>query len=351
MKKLSTLLIVCLILTIYGCGQQSTSPVVTNTEPAVQEIPADIEKVLDIYSFDGQNNSRGMAFALPFDIINNDYNGEYDIYAVTFLWGQFFGFPSNIAVATDWTGDLSVNGVADIKVIHKIDFEKDQDYLVENDIPSKAEWVSITNGDFDGLTFIVMIKRGIEYFAPLNLTFNTEPFNLKLPIEKLRFFKGFYLADNYNGVAVFAHKIWHNFCPSGAMKGKWIKEDIAGNNGHFEGIWLDDSQAQPAGIYVGQFWTDDNGNRYFEGSVSGYITDQVIAYLKGQWFYDDPRMCALCGSGHGKFHGRFEFVDRDGWGYFGGTLGWGPSVEALELPMGGLWKKRCPMISDTDGWN
>jgi len=351
MKKVFALFIICLILVIYGCDRQSRSPVVAGTEPTAQEMPAEVEKVLDSYSFDGQNNKKGTAFPLPFDIVSGGTNGEWDAYAVTFLWGQFFGIPTNIAVETDWTGDLSVNGVADIRVIHKIDFEDGQDYLIDNDNPAISEWVSITNGDFDGLSFIVLIKKGIDYFAPLYLTFSTDPFQLRLPIEKLRMFKGFYLADNFNGVAVFAHKIWYNHCPSGVMKGKWIKEDIASQNGRFEGLWIEDNQSEPIGIFVGQFWTDEDGGRYLEGSVSGYITDQVIAYLKGQWFYDDPSLCPVCGSGHGKFHGRFEFVDRDGWGYFGGTFGWGTSVDALELPLEGIWKKRCPTISNTDPWN
>ena len=351
MKKVFTLFLVCLILTIYGCGQQSTSPVVTKTEPVAQEMPAEVEKVLDLYSFDNQNDKKGMAFPLPFDIINGDTDGEWDVYAVTFLWGQFFGIPTNVAVQTDWTGDLSVNGVADIKVFHKIDFEDGQDYLIDNNEPAISEWVSITHGDFDGLSFIVLVKKNITYFAPLYLAFNTEPFQLKIPIEKLILFKGFYLADNSNGVAVFARKIWHNHCPSGLMKGKWIKEDNAGQNGRFEGLWLETNLSEPAGIFVGQFWTDDDGNRWLEGSVSGYITDQVIAHLKGQWYYDDPSLCPVCGSGHGKFNGRFEFMDRDGWGYFGGTFGWGTTVDALVLPLEGTWKKRCPTISSNDTWN
>ncbi|MCP4706721.1 MAG: hypothetical protein GY865_19155, partial [candidate division Zixibacteria bacterium] len=310
-----------------------------------------IERIIELNSFDGLNNQKGMALSMPIDIINGDTDGEWDVYSVTFLWGQFFGIPSNIAVETDWTGDLSVNGVADIKVFHKIDFEDGQDYLVESDNPSMSKWVSITNGDFDGLSFIVMIKRGIEYFAPLYLSFDTGPFQLKIPIEKLRMFKGFYNADNSNGVAVFAHKIWSNQCPRGMMKGTWTKDDIAGQSGNIRGLWLENNQNAPAGYFMGQFWTDENGNRLMEGYVTGYITAQIIAYFKGQWYYDDYRECALCGSGHGVFKGRFEYDDRDGWDYFGGTFGWGTSVDALELPLEGTWKKRCPTISNTEGWD
>lgn len=351
MKKVSALFLVSLILIIYGCGQQSTSPVISDSEPAVQEIPVEVERVIDQYSFDNENGKKGMALSVPFDVISGDEYGEWDIYAVTFLWGQFFGMPSDVAVETDWTGDLTVNGVAEIKVMHEIDFEHGQDHVVNSDEPAIAKWVSITNGDFDGLSFIVMIKRGIDYFAPLHLTFNTEPFQLRLPIEKLRMFKGFYQVDNHNGVAVLAHKIWHNHCPSGAMKGKWIKEDNAGQNGRFEGLWLENNYFEPAGIFVGRFWTNEDGERYLEGSVSGYITDQVIAYMKGRWYYDDHSLCPMCGAGHGKFHGRFEFADRDGYGYFEGVFGWSTSVDALELPLEGKWKKRCPTISDADSGN
>lgn len=354
MKKAYLFLLVCFILSIYGCGQQNKSPVATNTEPIQQEMPAEIEKLIDQYPFSSQNDEKRMASSLPIDLLSKYTNGEWDVYAVTFLWGQFFGFPSNVAMETDWTGDLSVNGVADIKVIHKIDFEADQDYLVDNDIPAKSEWVSITDGDFDGLSFLVLIKRDIEYFAPLYLAFNTEPFQLEIPIEKLVMFKGFYLPDIYNGVAVFARKIWYNHCASGLMEGKWIKDDNTGESGRLEGLWFNNEKNEPEGIFVGQFWTDDNGDRLLEGSVSGYITDQVIAYYKGRWYYDDYRMCPSpwCGTGHGVFSGKFEFVDRDGWGYLGGVFGWATTdAEEKELPLKGRWKQRCPTISHSDGWD
>ncbi len=354
MKIISTLSLACLIFAILGCGNQSSSPVVSEkSEPIATEMPGDVSRILDSYDFNNSDSKRGLAFPLPFEVIDGSLDGEWDAYAVTFLWGQFFGIPTNVAIETDWTGDLSVNGVADIKVIHQIDFEADQDYLVEDDNPALAGWVSKTNGDFDGLCFIVLIKREVEYFAPLYLTFNTEPFDLQLSIDQLRLFRVFYIADNFNAVAVFAHKIWQNHCASGIMEGKWIKEDNTGLKGRIEGLWFNNENIEPTGIFVGQFWTDENGDRLLEGSVSGYITDQVIAYLKGRWFYDDFRMCpsADCGTGHGKFYGRFEFADREGWGYFRGEFGWPVDAAGLTLPLKGVWKQNCPTISNTDTGN
>ncbi|MCP4704728.1 MAG: hypothetical protein GY865_08970, partial [candidate division Zixibacteria bacterium] len=79
---ISVLFLVCLILTILGCGQQSTSPVVTEAEPVGQEIPADIERIIELNSFDGLNNQKGMALSMPIDIINGDTDGEWDVYSV-----------------------------------------------------------------------------------------------------------------------------------------------------------------------------------------------------------------------------------------------------------------------------
>ena len=234
MKHVSILLLTSLMLFIWGCGNQNNSPVTSDkNEPVAVEMPDEVSKILDTYDFNNQNGKTGMVFSLPYEIISGAYDSEWDIYAVTFLWGQFFGFPSNVAATTDWTGNMSVNGVADIKVIHKIDFEDNQDYLVDNDNPAISEWVSITNGDFDGLSFLVMVKKGVEYFAPLYLTFETEPFKLQISIDQLRMFKGFYLTDNNNAVAVFSRKIWQNHCASGLMEGKWIKDDLAGQYANF----------------------------------------------------------------------------------------------------------------------
>ena len=58
-----------------------------------------------------------------------------------------------------------------------------------------------------------------------------------------------------------------------------------------------------------------------------------------------------CGTGHGIFQGKFEFMDRDGWGYFGGTFGWPTTADAIALPLRGVWKMNCPTVSDANGWD
>ena len=144
--------------------------------------------------------------------------------------------------------------------------------------------------------------------------------------------------------------IWTNHCPGGFIDGTWHQDNSNLHEGSFEGLWYE-RNGEPFGIMTCQYWRNNDGRGEFHGYLSGYITDQIIAEIKGRWYYDDYSLCPMCGSGHGKFHGRFEFMDRDGWGYFGGTFGWGTSVDALELPLEGYWKMHCLGISSNVNWN
>jgi hypothetical protein len=59
-----------------------------------------------------------------------------------------------------------------------------------------------------------------------------------------------------------------------------------------------------------------------------------------------------CGTGHGVFAGKFEFADRDGWGYLGGVFGWATTDDTeIELPLKGHWKQKCPTITDSNNWD
>jgi hypothetical protein len=100
------------------------------------------------------------------------------------------------------------------------------------------------------------------------------------------------------------------------------------------------------GYFNGEFWINDDGTREFSGHVSGYYTDQVIAEFNGRWFYDDFRMCPMCGAGHGGFLGRFEMVDGQGRGRIRGVFGdYTDPPEKLALPLKGIWQTSCGFIT------
>ena len=204
-----------------------------------------------------------------------------------------------------------------------------------------AAWRSISVNDFDGLTFLIFVKRGIEYFAAPRLFYDTEPMKLELLLERLEHLDAFFPAGPWSGVAVHARKLKPNHCPHGILGGRWIKDDNTGSEGRFEGIWAD-AHGSPIGPVAGRFWTTEGGERWLEGVVSGGTTTQVIIYLEGTWFYDDPRMCMMCGGGHGRFIGRFMRADGDGGGKFGGEFGdWSIWPDDVDMPFAGRWRRDC----------
>ena len=71
----------------------------------------------------------------------------------------------------------------------------------------------------------------------------------------------------------------------------------------------------------GRFWTNEDGRRVLEGSVSAYHTDEVMFHLRGSWLYDDMRMCPMCGVGHGVFHGKIFRTNDRAIGEFHGEFG------------------------------
>lgn len=356
MKQLMVLFFACITLTFLTCSQQSTSPVSTDTsQPVAQEVPEDVEKLLDENDYKEEAFTKQMAYGVRLDESPYDAAGYYDIYTITFLWGHLHNAVTSDISLTDWTGSLSVNGEADVKVVNTIGFEEGQDYLVPVTTPSQVAWVSFTAGDFDGINFLIYVRNDVEYFAPLTLSFATEPFAVTYEFSNLHYFKAYYQIDNINAVAVYARKLYPHHCPRGYMKGKWIRDDNTGAGGRFEGIWYDDRKNEPTGYYVGQFWTTEDGRRLFQGSVSGYITDQIIAYFKGYWFYDDMRLCPQveCGISHGWYYGRFDYPHVNGGGYMRGEIGWPDptSVDAASIPMRGIWREYCPGVSSAQGSN
>jgi len=260
---------------------------------------------------------------------------------VTFLWGQLGGVPSSDVAPTDWSGSLSSDAEVTIDVRFIIDFEPGQDSLMPVGTPSRAEWVSSTGYDIDGLSFRVSVARDNTGSVAPYLLFATAPITLQLPFYQLEYYAAYYPLGNGQGLAVLARRLWHHPCPAGALRGSWHWQDNTNSNGTFDGLWLDNN-GEPIGVYSGRFWTTSDGAREFEGSVSGYITDQVIAEFKGHWRFDDPRVCPTCGDDYGLFCGKIRWLDNSGTGVMRGSFGYlNSEVDAAVLPMIGVWKKIC----------
>ncbi|MCP4684546.1 MAG: hypothetical protein GY867_03760, partial [bacterium] len=173
-------------------------------------------------------------------------------------------------------------------------------------------------------------------------------FTLSLSFSKLDNYLAFFAVDGCNAVAVHARKLRPPECVKGLLAGEWIKEEPFGQTGRMEGRWLD-ADGYPIGLYVGKFWHDETDLQprgRFEGSVSGYYTDQVIATFKGYWWYDDPSLCPMCGEGHGQFAGRVFYahdptVSHQEVGSMKGQFGWRESFEDVAYPMSGVWSLKC----------
>jgi hypothetical protein len=197
-------------------------------------------------------------------------------------------------------------------------------------------WVSLTSGDFDGLHFIIRLPKSSPAATPVAITFATTPFTLQMTAKQMVWFSAYYQISNTSGIAIHSQQI--NTQAHGLMEGHWIKATIAGDSGSFNGLWLDQS-GNPTGVFSGIFWTQNDGQRLFSGNVSGNPTAQIIAYIHGSWYYDDPRDCALCGSGHGKFSGYFKYASSVAdVGIIGGEFGdLSLPPNQLDLPLSGFW--------------
>jgi hypothetical protein len=342
MRVFASVLMLLIILQM-SCGQNGNSPVSSNDVNVDREdIPAKVQKVMEYYAPDENGVSlAGVACPAPMDV-SDMLDPRYEVYIATYLWGRLQNAATDPSEPTEWSGTLSVTGSpAYVFATQTIDFEPGQDSVLQHDAPVFAAWVSFTDGDFDGITCLVILDKENQYTDPVYLDFETVSFDLQLDFEELVDFAGFYEVDNVNAVAVHIQRIWPPECLHGLMSGEWVKDDLSGQQGHFAGLWLV-SNGDTSGYYSGIFWINADGYGEFSGSVSGYYTDQVIASLEGSWYYDDPRMCPLCGTGHGVFYGSFEYVDGSGWGRIKGIFGdWDLPPESLTMPMQGTWREHC----------
>jgi hypothetical protein len=340
MRWMLFLSLLFLILAIAGCSQESTNPVPAVDRPVSNAaLPIQVRQIID-EKFDEILHGPTVA-ATPG---NDDPTlARYDIYALVYLWGHLTNADGGPSVTTDWTGMLTTTAVGHLQPIMGLFFEEGQDSLVPTDANIHIAWVSFTENDFDGVAGLMFVDRDAVYTTPPTLIFNTEPFYLELPIYQLDLFYGYYLVDDFNSVAVHTRRIFTNDCPGGFMDGEWIRDDIGGLTGTFQGLWLNHDNS-PKGYFSGIFWTEADGiTRRFSGSLSGYDTDEVIAELFGNWAYDDPRLCPVCGSSHGWYRGRYVYLDGTITGGIRGVFGdYNQPPEENHLPLSGVWRQDCP---------
>ena len=129
------------------------------------------------------------------------------------------------------------------------------------------------------------------------------------------------------------------------MTGTWKKDSNIADAGYFSGFWLD-HEDNPVGPYAGHFWRDSANVGRFEGWVSGGLTAQVIIQFSGEWIYDDPRMCPMCGEGHGQYEGEYRYLSRAGGGKLHGVFGdYSLPPDDIEMPMKGSWRDSCNAVS------
>jgi hypothetical protein len=333
-----------IIIGLFGCSDRSTAPEPDSSAALTPaEMPADVKKMLNDYAF-ADERGRPDPRVTYLNPIPSELIADCDIYAVTFIWGDIFG-PSHSAEPTDWSGRFSLNQDGVVHVRYLIDFEPGQDSILSHDNPAFAAWVSETQFDFDGLSFLVFIKRNTPTAVIPAVTFETPLFKLQLTAHQLCYFAGFYPIDESCAVAVHSRKIWSNSCPGGFIDGTWHLKNSSPHQGHFDGVWLA-RNGEPVGIMTCEYWMKNDGFGEFHGYLSGYITTQVIAEIKGHWYYDKYSITVASCHNHGIFFGHYKYMDgREGGGHIKGVFGDHtiPHFEAVmeELPLIGIWHDHC----------
>lgn len=346
MRRLVFLALACLVLAFTGCGERSTTPhQVDGSAVTPLPIPDDLQTLIDPYIVPegGIPDEIQLGYLEP---TNADYVDGYDVFSVTFLWGDIFGSNPSSVAPTDWSGNLTVNGDGMVRVRYVIDFEPGEDSILPVLTPTTAAWASTTLQDVDGINFVVYMKRVTPSNVPSCIVFSTEPFTVRLLHRQLFNYAAFYQVGETKGVAVHSRVIWQNTCPGGTMEGLWIKQSF--DQGRLQGRWFDHT-GEPIGYMSGTFWTNDDGRREFSGSVSGIYADVVIAEFHGIWNYDDTRLCPMCGDDHGYFIGRFKYLTNDRHGVLKGVFGdYSLPADQDTLPYIGIWRENCVFATPED---
>jgi hypothetical protein len=329
----------------YACSDSPTDPAKENTE-----IPNDVMQIAQDHSMPFAPVAGGISKFTPSNTIYDPPFENYDLYSVTLLWGSLYNHFNNSttppSALLDWSGHAVINGVAVIDVVYEIDFEAQQDSVIPANNPAQAAWVSQA-GDLDGISMLVYLDRDITYITAPTFSIETGQIELNFQFSELENHAHLYPVSNTQAMVVVAKRILSVACPHGTMIGEWIRDDVGGSSGYLHGTWYENAN-NPAGLFSGQFEISNSGVGTFSGSVSGYVTDEVIYQFHGSWFYDDPRECAICGSGHGRYRGLFYDFNGHVVGLMKGEFGYAPDVTDNHLPLTGNWREFCNDVSLTD---
>jgi len=348
MKKHVITAVAFFMLLLAGCGEKQVDIVDSANDQMPPDAPAKVVQLLDSFS-NPEVIYLDEVFAAPGDF---DYFGIndsiYDAYLVKFLWGSLFNSDPPVNAAFSWDGTLSVNGPSIVRALTTIDFEDGEDSLVPDNHPWGEQWVSFTDNEFDGILFLVLYDKVTPTFAPQILTFDTEPIQLEFDFHQLIQLYAFYEVHPAYGVAISAQRVRLAHCREGYLNGHWNRGDSSEFTGTFQGLWFY-AGGDTVGIYTGQFWKTNDAAQLLQGTVSGLYTDQVIAEFRGNWGFDDYRLCPLCGSGHGWFRGNFKFLNSDETGHFRGEFGdYSIPPNDRNMPMHGKWRLNCMNLNVDD---
>jgi len=123
----------------------------------------------------------------------------------------------------------------------------------------------------------------------------------------------------------------------GTFEGTRTRYDIWPAQGEFQGEWKD-HRGHVIGELVGRFWTDSSYVGRMSATVTSLSGETMLLELDGQWRYDDPRMCPMCGAGHGILEGETRGNRKGRLGKFHGEFGdWSAIPEDQVMPFWGNW--------------
>lgn len=343
MKRILVMVALALLAVMAGCKKQSPAPTQSSiSDPnsgSTSMTAADRQAIQDRLSAQlpsaAPSASPGGSTIFP-------PNPNLDIYSVTFLWGSFFSGPGPTPSPTDWSGKLHVGPLGRVAVAQEISFDPGQDSVLQTNDSSTAAWISFTGPlDIDGLSFLIAIDRASPIALASHMTFTTAPVKLDFLVNRLIRFDTLIIVNNQDALLMVARKLNSSNCPSGAITGLWSKSTISGDSGQFSGNWMAPDNTQ-SGFMSGKFWTKAGGSRVFFGEYTD-MKHNTVGFLRGNWLYDDPRMCVTCGSGHGSFFGTFTNLDTVSIGSVAAEFGdlTNPTFQ-LDLAYKGIWKLWCP---------
>ena len=338
MKKILSAICLSLIFALLGCSNDSS----TNTpDNGGDKMPASTQELLSKYAvpiqiptIDDELVQQNTTPATP------PYD-NYDVYAVTLLWGSIANTTPGGGPLTDWSGSASINGVATFDVTHTIQFEPGQDSLIATNVPSMAVWASQVANDYDGINMLIYLDKDIVYITAPMLTITTPAITKTFNFSELENLDAFYLVSNTGALAIHARRVYSSSCATGAITGEWIRADVGGQSGTFQTTWWG-SNGAAFGQFAGNFWSENDGLRVFEGWVSLGLTAQVVYHVYGTWYYDDPRMCPICGSSRGAYVGFYTDMNNKLVGFVKGQFGnLGLDPAQNNLPLNGYWRDFC----------